>query len=140
MRPPTLPIVLLLSLAACTPGAGATPGAPPRVPSLAELALLGPERAAEHLSGLSLDFDAARVSAALVAADTCPAADEACRTERKRQALESFAAAGGALETILAVEREVAGPHVAPAIGPDEAAVCKRLRLVCPPTPAAAAP
>ncbi|HEU4411200.1 MAG TPA: hypothetical protein VFS43_38460, partial [Polyangiaceae bacterium] len=100
---------LAIALAAgCSSGpAPSAPGAPPRVPSAADIALQGPQKSADTLTLLSHAHDSARLGAALVAAETCPAGDRACAEARKREALEAFASAGAALEALVHVRREL---------------------------------
>jgi hypothetical protein len=128
------PALFALSFAAACGGAAlpASPSAPPRAPSADELAAMGPQGAAEHLSGLSLGLDAARVSAALVAAATCPFVDRPCRAKRKAEALESFASAAEGLRALVALQHELAGPGGPHATGPDDGDVSRRLDLAPP--------
>lgn len=121
----SLAAVALSPLACGGPGAGPAP----RVPSPAELAALGPEKAADALTLASAGADFGALSAAIVAAGTCPAGDAACRVERQREALEAFATSGAALELLVALQHELAGPSGPKAAPPDEARVCRLLRL-----------
>ena len=112
---------LFTSLAACSQGAapaGPAAGAPPRPPSALELAAQGPEKSADTLTLLSRAHDAARLGAALVAAESCPALDRACRETRKREGLEAFASSTAALELLIAARAELF-PGAKKAFGPD---------------------
>lgn len=113
--------------------APAAPGAP-RVPTAAELLAQGPQRSADTLTLLSHAHDSARLGAAFVAAETCPAGDAACPAARKREALEAFAASTAALELLVATRDELfpGGPR---AFGPDDVSVYERLGLVPPGPP-----
>ncbi|HEU4411131.1 MAG TPA: hypothetical protein VFS43_38115 [Polyangiaceae bacterium] len=132
MTTPLFAIALAL-LAGCSGGpAPAAPGAPPRLPSPAELATMGPKRAAEAMSFVAASHDLARLGAAYAAAETCPAPDDACRAKRKLEALEGFETSGEALRTLVALQRELAGPSGPRAVGPDDAGVYARLGLPPP--------